>query len=65
MTYRDNTISPTKRDQRNDTFGSFESACELSELRNKYIIINKLNYQMTHHALHWACAWKVVRTYME
>ncbi len=65
MTYGDNTMSPTKIGERNETFGSLESTREVSELRMKYIIINGLNDEMTHHAPHWACAWMVVRNYME
>ena len=61
MTYGDNTMSPTKIGERNETFGSLESTREVSEVRMKYIIINGLNDEMTHHAPHWACAWMVVR----
>ena len=65
MTYRDNTMSPTNCSERNETFGNLERGPALSELRSNSLFINRLNYEMTHHAPHWACAWKVVRNYME
>ena len=56
MTYGDNTMSPTKRREQNDTFGNLERDPALSELRINASFINRLKYYLVHHAPHWACA---------